>query len=105
MLRGMAERHGEMKVKIDLQQMIDFRRLNLDQASDVSEGPFDAVFCRNVLIYFDVASKRRVVANLLRHLIASGFLFVGHAENLNSVSPQLRSLEPSIYTTVNKEGL
>jgi chemotaxis protein methyltransferase CheR len=102
MLRGMAERHGEMKVKIELQQMVDFRRLNLDQESDTGEGPFDAIFCRNVLIYFDVASKRRVVASLVRHLMANGFLFVGHAENLNSVSPQLRSLEPSIYTTGNK---
>ncbi len=83
----MAERQGEMKVKVEIQQMVDFRRLNLDQASDLSEGPFDAIFCRNVLIYFDVASKHRVVANLVRHLMANGFLFVGHAENLNSVSP------------------
>ncbi|MGA9979669.1 MAG: CheR family methyltransferase [Candidatus Sulfotelmatobacter sp.] len=106
MLRGMAERQGEMKVKIELQRMVDFRRLNLDQVSDLSEGPFDAVFCRNVLIYFDVASKRRVVGSLVRHLIANGFLFVGHAENLNSVSSQLRSLEPSIYTMLeNKDNL
>ena len=105
MLRGMAERHGEMKVKIELQQMIDFRRLNLDQESGISEGPFDVIFCRNVLIYFDLASKRRVVESLVRHLVATGFLFVGHAENLNSVSPQLRSLEPSIYTTGNKGNL
>lgn len=105
MLRGMAERQGEMKVKIGLQQMIDFRRLNLDQESDLSEGPFDAIFCRNVLIYFDVASKRRVVASLLRHLTVNGFLFVGHAENLNSVSPRLRSLEPSTYTIGNNGNL
>ena len=97
MLRGTAERQGEMKVKIEIQQMIDFRRLNLDQDSDFHEGPFDAVFCRNVLIYFDAASKRRVVADLFRHLIVNGFLFVGHAENLSSMCSQLRSLEPTIY--------
>jgi chemotaxis protein methyltransferase CheR len=97
MLRGMAERQGEMKVRIEIQQMIDFRRLNLDQDSDFREGPFDAVFCRNVLIYFDAASKRRVVANLFRHLMVNGFLFVGHAENLSSMCSQLRSLEPTIY--------
>ncbi len=106
MLRGMAERQGEMKVKVEIQQMVDFRRLNLDQESDLIEGPFDAIFCRNVLIYFDLASKRRVVANLVRHLMANGLLFVGHAENLNSVSSQLRSLEPTIYTkTGDKEDL
>jgi chemotaxis protein methyltransferase CheR len=98
MLRGMAERDGEMKVKVEIQQMVDFRRLNLDQDANLGGTPFDAIFCRNVLIYFDAASKSRVVANLSRHLIANGLLFVGHAENLSSMSSQLRSLEPTIYT-------
>ncbi len=97
MLRGKAEREGEMKVKIEIQQMIDFRRLNLNDEVNLAEGPFDAIFCRNVLIYFDAASKQRAVENLLRHLIANGLLFVGHAENLNSTSAHLRSLEPTIY--------
>lgn len=98
MLRGTAERQGEMKVKVEIQQMVDFRRLNLAQGPDLPEGPFDAIFCRNVLIYFDMASKRRVIVNLVRHLMPSGFLFVGHAENLNGMSSHLRSLEPTIYT-------
>jgi chemotaxis protein methyltransferase CheR len=98
MLRGIAERQGEMKVKVETQQMVEFRRLNLDQESDRVEGPFDAIFCRNVLIYFDAASKQRVVTSLVGHLVANGILFVGHAENLNAVSPELRSLEPTIYT-------
>jgi len=97
MLRGIAERQGDMKVRVEIQQMVDFRRLNLDQESELLEGPFDAILCRNVLIYFDTASKRRVVANLVQHLMADGYLFVGHAENLNSVSSQIRSLEPTIY--------
>jgi chemotaxis protein methyltransferase CheR len=106
MLRGMAERQGEMKAKIEIQQMIDFQRLNLDRESDLVEGPFDAIFCRNVLIYFDAASKQRVVTSLIRHLMANGLLFVGHAENLTTVFPQLRSLEPTIYTkTGNNEDL
>ena len=106
MLRGVAERQGEMKVKVEIQQMVEFRRLNLDGESDLVEGPFDVIFCRNVLIYFDVASKQRVVASLVHHLATSGILFVGHAENLNSVSAELRSLEPTIYTrTGNKERL
>jgi chemotaxis protein methyltransferase CheR len=98
MLRGIAERQGGMKVKVETQQMVEFRRLNLDQESDRVEGPFDAIFCRNVLIYFDAASKQRVVTSLVGHLVANGILFVGHAENLNAVSPELRSLEPTIYT-------
>jgi chemotaxis protein methyltransferase CheR len=102
MLRGTADRHADMKVKIEIQQMIEFRRLNLNQESNLPEGPFDAIFCRNVLIYFDMASKRRVVANLARNLRANGFLFVGHAENLNSMFPELRSIEPTIL--IKTEG-
>jgi len=106
MLRGMAERKGEMKVKVEIQQMVDFRRLNLDQEYDLLEGPFDAIFCRNVLIYFDSASKQRVVTNLVRNLLGNGLLFVGHAENLSSMTSQLRSLEPTIYTKAGgKENL
>jgi len=104
MLRGLAERHGEIKVKIEIQRMVDFRRLNLNQQCDLNEAPFDAIFCRNVLIYFDLDSKRRVVANLVRHLAADGVLFVGHAENLNSVYPGLRSLEPTIYKKIGNEN-
>lgn len=97
MLRGTSTRAGEMKVKIEIQNLIDFRWLNLNDAPNLPEGPFDAVFCRNVLIYFDAASKQRVVSSLLRNLISNGLLFVGHAENLNTISTHLRSLEPTIY--------
>jgi chemotaxis protein methyltransferase CheR len=86
--------------------MIDFQRFNLNHESEVGEGPFDIILCRNVLIYFDVASKQRVIANLRRHLTALGLLLVGHAENLNGICSQLRCIEPSIYTmTGQTEGL
>jgi chemotaxis protein methyltransferase CheR len=97
MLRGMADRSGEIKVKTEIQRMIEFRRLNLDRAGDVGEEPFDAIFCRNVLIYFDAVSKQRAVTNLVGHLEEGGLLFVGHAENLTVLSSQVRSLEPTIY--------
>lgn len=100
MLRGMAERDGEIKVRVEIQRMIEYRRLNLDQPCDVSEEPFDAIFCRNVLIYFDAASKLRAVTNLIRHLSDGGLLFVGHAENLTVLSSQIRSLEPTIYRKI-----
>jgi chemotaxis protein methyltransferase CheR len=102
MLRGTTDRSGEMKVKIEIQQMVDFQRFNLNHESDVGGSPFDIILCRNVLIYFDVASKQRVITNLCRHLAADGFLFVGHAENLNSISSQLKCIEPSIYTMTGR---
>lgn len=101
MLRGFADRCGQMKVKIAIQQMVDFEYLNLNQEPCPVEGMFDVIFCRNVLIYFDGASRRRVVTNLVRHLAAGGFLFLGHAESLTNLSLPLRSLGPATYTTLN----
>jgi chemotaxis protein methyltransferase CheR len=97
MLRGTGEREGEMKVRNKIQQMVEFRRSNLNQETNVPEAPFDAIFCRNVLIYFDAASKQRVVTNLVRQLVPNGLLFVGHAENLTSMTSELSSLESTIY--------
>jgi chemotaxis protein methyltransferase CheR len=97
MLRGNGEHEGEIKVRLDVQRMIDFRRINLNAEISLPEAPFDAIFCRNVLIYFNEASKQRVVKNLERQLAANGLLFVGHAENLTNVSNELRSLESTIY--------
>lgn len=96
MLRGIADQQGRIKVKASLQEIIEFRLLNLNQPYAV-EGPYDAIFCRNVLIYFSSDSRQRAVSNLVSHLKPEGFLFVGHAENLTSLSPQLRSVEPTIY--------
>lgn len=97
MLRGTGEREGEMKVRNQIQRMVEFRRLNLNLEVNLAEAPFDAIFCRNVLIYFDAASKQRVVTNLVRQLVPNGFLFVGHAENLTNMTDQLSSLESTIY--------
>jgi len=104
MLRGFADQQGQMKVKVAIQELVEFRRLNLNQEPYQVDGPFDAILCRNVLIYFDADSKRRVVANLVSHLAASGFLFVGHAENLTSLSAQLKSIEPTIYSRTGAEA-
>jgi chemotaxis protein methyltransferase CheR len=103
MLRGSSEHEGEMKVRVEIQRMIEFRRLNLNEETRLPEAPFDAIFCRNVLIYFDNVSKQRVVTNLERQLGADGFLFVGHAENLTNMSNELRSVESTIYVKAGKE--
>lgn len=101
MLRGFNDCEGQIKVQIGIQQMVEFRHLNLSQLPYAVQGPYDVILCRNLLIYFNAASKQRVVANLIGHLAAGGFLFVGHAENLTNLSVQLRSIEPSIYTVRN----
>ncbi|GAC1423662.1 MAG: protein-glutamate O-methyltransferase CheR [Candidatus Velthaea sp.] len=66
-----------------IKRMVDFRSLNLmDDAKVQTQGPFDAIFCRNVLIYFDKPTQKRVVESFARALRPGGYLFLGHAESL-----------------------
>ncbi len=66
-----------------IKRLVSFGRMNLLEASRVAaEGPFDAIFCRNVLIYFDKPTQKRVVESFAKALRPGGYLFLGHAESL-----------------------
>lgn len=97
MLKGLGENQGKMKAAPSI-RVIRFLRLNLNDSIYPGLGTFDLIFCRNVLIYFDTESRRRVVGQLLRHLAPHAYLFVGHAESLNSVSPSLQCVIPTVYS-------
>ena len=60
-------------------------------------GKFDMVFLRNVMIYFNLETKREVVARVLATLKPGGYLCVGHSESLNDIAQALESIAPSIY--------
>jgi chemotaxis protein methyltransferase CheR len=67
----------------DVKRMVQFSRINLlDENAVASMGPVDAVFCRNVLIYFDKPTQKKVVEAFARALKPGGFLFLGHAESI-----------------------
>lgn len=71
----------------DVKRMVNFSRLNLlDEASVVGTGTHDAIFCRNVLIYFDKPTQKRVVEAFARALRPNGYLFLGHAESIMRVT-------------------
>jgi len=97
MLKGIAKQAGHMKVMPEIQEMVRFHKLNLALGPYPPDGQFDVIFCRNVLIYFDLQSKKKTVERLTRCLASDGFLFVGQAENLSSMNTELRSLAPAIY--------
>jgi chemotaxis protein methyltransferase CheR len=66
-----------------VKKLVSFGRLNLlDSTRVAAEGPFDAIFCRNVLIYFDKPTQKRVVESFAKALRPGGYLFLGHAESL-----------------------
>lgn len=98
MLRGTGNQHGKAKVSPELSAVVQFSRLNLYEAGWSTEiGTFDLVLCRNVLIYFDAASRRETVGRLLDVLKPHGLLIVGHAESLAGVEPRARFVAPTIY--------
>ncbi|MDQ2872595.1 MAG: protein-glutamate O-methyltransferase CheR, partial [Candidatus Eremiobacteraeota bacterium] len=67
----------------DIKRMVEFFKLNLLDADAVAAvGPLDAIFCRNVLIYFDKPTQKRVVEAFARALRPGGYLFLGHAESI-----------------------
>ncbi len=96
MLKGVRTQSGKMLADERLRRIIRFQRVNLhEQVPEL--GTFDLVFCRNVLIYFDVASRTKAVARLLGRLVHDGYLFLGHSESLLSSGLRLRPVSPSVY--------
>lgn len=82
-LRGKASNAGMVRVKPELCRAIDFMSVNLIRDDWPFHEPFDVVFCRNVMIYFDAPTQRRVLERIHRVLKPGGMLFVGHAENFS----------------------
>ena len=85
------ESDNSWRVRDEVRNRISFGRLNLyDEARVSLLGHLDVIFCRNVIIYFDDASKRVVVNNFYNRLIDGGYLLLGHSESLISLSTQFK---------------
>jgi chemotaxis protein methyltransferase CheR len=101
MLRGSGPEEGRMKAGPLVRSRVRFQRLNLNAEPFTFAGRFDLVFCRNVLIYFDAASKARVVGRLLERMEPHGYLFLGHAETVTGLGVRTRSVGPTVYAHAN----
>jgi chemotaxis protein methyltransferase CheR len=82
-MRGKGANEGMARVKPELQRMINFISVNLIRDDWPFREPFDVVFCRNVMIYFDAPTQRKVLERIHRVMAPGGMLFVGHAENFS----------------------
>ncbi|MDC0708057.1 protein-glutamate O-methyltransferase CheR [Stigmatella sp. ncwal1] len=98
MLKGTGAQEGWMKAGPELREQVCFQRVNLHAAFYPVQGRFDLLFCRNVLIYFDEASRHRAVQRLLGHLAPTGYLFLGHAESLIGRAHCVRAVVPTVYS-------
>jgi chemotaxis protein methyltransferase CheR len=89
--------HEGYEVVDGLKRMVAFRRLNLSQPPFPMRGPFDVVFCRNVMIYFDNQVRARLLREMERLLAPGGLLMVGHSESLTGHLCNLQAVRPSVY--------
>jgi chemotaxis protein methyltransferase CheR len=98
-LRGRGTQAGRVMVRPALRQLISFKRLNLIEPWPF-RGPFDAIFCRNVVIYFDRPTQRRLFGRMADALTPNGILYLGHSETLHEVSDRFEPLGRTIYRRV-----
>lgn len=104
MLKGIAEHEGKIKVRQEIRKLVRFARVNLHADSYPVSGFFDLIFCRNVLIYFDPDSKKKVINGLIGHLSPEGLLFVGHSENLHGITNSLTPVVSTVYSLSGEKG-
>jgi len=100
-MRGTGANGGHIRVKPELARLVEFRGFNLMSPSWASLGdPFDLVFCRNVMIYFDNATQRKVLEHMHAAMKPGGLLYVGHSENFTEARDLFRLRGKTIYERV-----
>jgi len=95
-LRGENRWKGYVRVKDSLKKYLVFRRLNLMEPFSFAE-PFDGIFCRNVMIYFDKPTQASLLNRFFQSLGRGGVLFIGHSESLAGIEHPFRYVQPATY--------
>jgi chemotaxis protein methyltransferase CheR len=92
------ERDGDrVRMVPELRKLLEFRRLNFMDTDYGVEEKADAIFCRNVIIYFDRPTQERILGKLSSYLKPGGYLFVGHSETLHDMNLPLEAVGPALY--------
>jgi chemotaxis protein methyltransferase CheR len=85
-----------VKVKQEVRELITFKQLNLMHEWPM-KGPFDFIFCRNVVIYFNKETQKKLFKRFADLSVDKGYLFIGHSESLFKVSTQYKLIGNTIY--------
>lgn len=96
--RGSGQRAGMVRVRPEVAARVTFQRLNLVAQQWPISGAFDAIFSRNVMIYFDQSTQVRILERFVPHLKADGLLFAGHSESFSYISDRFRLRGQTVYT-------
>jgi chemotaxis protein methyltransferase CheR len=95
-LKGRGEQAGTLLVDRGIREHVHFAHANLN-APLPDMGSFDAIFLRNVMIYFNGDTKQQVITRVLSVLKPGGYLYVGHSESLHGMAGTLQAVQPSVY--------
>lgn len=98
-LKGTGDAEGTLLITRELRQRVKFTSVNLTQPFP-ELGVFDVVFLRNVMIYFDNETKKKIVKQMLPMIKPNGYFLISHSESLNGVSNDFETISPSIYKNV-----
>jgi chemotaxis protein methyltransferase CheR len=101
-LRGNGPNVGQARIRRELREMIEFKQINLLAKTWPLTPHFDAIFCRNVMIYFDQPTQRVMLEKMGRLLKPDGLLYVGHSENLHHMSEWFHSCGKTVYRLTDK---
>jgi chemotaxis protein methyltransferase CheR len=96
LLRGADRAAGFYRIKPAVRRLIEFARLNLMEPFPAA-APFQVIFCRNVMIYFDKETQARLVNRLASFLEPGGYLLIGHSESLTGLSHCYEYIQPAVY--------
>ena len=104
-VRGKGEDAGYVQARPELQKMIVFRRVNLLDASWPMRGKLDAIFCRNVMIYFDKETQLSILKKFAPLLREDGLLFAGHSESFYHAAAYFKLRNHTVYELASKVKL
>ena len=96
-LKGTGPHSGLVRVRPELAQMVAFQQLNLLANQWQLNGPFDAIFCRNVMIYFDKETQEKILRRFVPLLKPGGLMFAGHSENFSQISREFYLRGQTVY--------
>lgn len=95
-LKGVGDQDGTFMINAELKRRVKFEYINLNNPLP-QIGVFNIVIIRNVMIYFDQDTKRKVIERIIPYLQRGGYLIIGHSESLNGITDKLETIKPSIY--------
>jgi chemotaxis protein methyltransferase CheR len=96
-LRGKGAQRGKVRVRPELQALIEFRQINLLDGNWGIEPGLDVIFCRNVMIYFDKATQNKILERMVHLLRPDGLFFAGHSESFVQATHLVKLIERTVY--------